>query len=180
MLAPARSRLTSAAAPFLHELHEQTRATVHLGVCSPAGPLYLDKVSRHGGPAPFTRPGSHFPVHSTALGKVLAAFADGGEELLAGSACGRFTKRTVTSRRELARELEAVRDHHVGYDREETVPGISCVGMPVFDHAGECLAAISVCLPTVQLDERRSVTALRRAARNIGRAYGDARLVRPV
>jgi DNA-binding IclR family transcriptional regulator len=180
MLAPARYRLTSAAAPFLHEVHERTRATVHLGVCSPAGPLYLDKVSRYGGPASFTRPGSHFPVHSTALGKVLAAFADDGGELLARSGCPRFTQRTVTSRRELARELDSVRENHVSYDREETVPGISCVGMPVFDHSGECLAAISACAPTVRLDERRSVAALRRAAQNIRRAYGDASLTRPV
>lgn len=179
MLAPTRYRLTSAAAPFLHELHEQTRATVHLGVCSPTGPLYLDKVSRYGGPAPYTRPGSHFPMHSTALGKSLAAFTDAHEELLAESGYRRFTQRTVTSPRELAREIDSVRADQISHDREETVPGISCVGIPVFDQFGQCLAAISICAPTVRLDERRSVTALRRAAQNIGRVYGDPGMARP-
>jgi IclR family acetate operon transcriptional repressor len=179
LLAPSRYRLTSAAAPFLHELYEQTRATVHLGVCSPTGPIYLDKVSRYGGPASFTRPGSHFPMHSTALGKSLAAFTDAHEDLLAEPAYRRYTQRTVTSPRDLARELDAVRSDQVSHDREETVPGISCVGMPVFDQFGHCLAAISVCAPTVRLDERRSVTALRRAVQNIGRVYGDPASARP-
>jgi DNA-binding IclR family transcriptional regulator len=179
LLAPSRYRLTTAAAPFLHELYEQTRATVHLGVCSETGPIYLDKVSRYGGPASFTRPGSHFPMHSTALGKSLAAFTDAHEDLLAESAYRRYTQRTVTSPRELARELDAVRSDQLSHDREETVPGISCVGMPVFDQFGHCLAAISVCAPTVRLEERRAVTALRRAAQNIGRVYGDPASARP-
>jgi IclR family transcriptional regulator, acetate operon repressor len=180
MLAPARYRLTTAAAPFLHELHEQTRATVHLGVCSPSGPLYLDKVSRYGGPASFTRPGSHFPMHSTALGKSLAAFTSAaGDDLLAESGYRRLTPRTVTSPQALARELAAVRADQLSHDREETVRGISCIAVPVFDHFGHCLAAISVCTPTVRLDERRTTTALRRAAQNVGRVYGDPGATRP-
>jgi len=180
LLAPTRYRLTSAAAPFLHELHEQTRGTVHLGVCSPAGPLYLDKVSRYGGPASFTRPGSHFPMHSTALGKSLAAFTDDAhEQLLAEAGYRRYTMRTMTTPRLLARELGEVRAEQISRDREETVPGISCVGVPVFDHFGLCVGAISVCAPTVRLDERRTLTALRRAAQNIGRAYGDRGVAQP-
>jgi IclR family acetate operon transcriptional repressor len=175
MLAPMRHRLTIAATPFLHELHEQTRATVHLGVSSPGGPLYLDKISHYGGPASFTRPGSHFPIHSTAVGKSLVAFSDeAGATVLAQRRYKRFTHRTLTVPGLLQRELDTVRSEQLSRDSEETVPGLSCVGAPVFDHFGVCVAAISVCAPTAQLNERRAASAVRRAAVNIGRAYSSS------
>ena len=175
MLAPIRYRLTVAATPFLHELHEQTRATVHLGVASSAGPLYLEKISHYGGPASFTRPGSHFPSHSTALGKSLAAFSDEmGQTLLAQPRYHRYTVRTLTAPRLLEHELDTVRFDQLSRDSEETVPGLSCVGAPVFNHFGVCVAAISVCAPTGQLNDRRVTSAVRRAAQNIGRAYSNS------
>jgi DNA-binding IclR family transcriptional regulator len=180
LLAPARYRLTSAAAPFVHELYERTRATVHLGAFSSAWPLYLDKVSSHGGPAPFTRPGSRFPMHSTALGKSLAAFsADASEELLAEDRYPRYTQRTVTTPLALSRELDEVRAEQASYDREETVTGVSCVAVPVFDHYGRCIAALSVCDSTVRLHERRTLTALRIAADSIRRVYTDPQAAGP-
>jgi DNA-binding IclR family transcriptional regulator len=175
MLAPMRYRLTLAAGPFLHELHEQTRATVHLAVLSADGPLYMEKISHYSGPAGFTRPGSHFPSHSTALGKSLTAFTpEANEALLAQPRYKRFTPRTMIAPAPLARELDAIRSEQLSHDREETVPGLSCVAAPVFDHFGVCVAAISVCAPTSQLNERRAESSVRRAAVNIGRAYTNA------
>jgi DNA-binding IclR family transcriptional regulator len=119
-------------------------------------------------------------MHSTALGKSLAAFSDAaGEDLLDEGTFKRYTSRTMTTSSVLARELDGVRGEQMSHDREETVPGISCLAVPIFDHFGMCIASISLCAPTVRLNERRSVAALRRAAQNIGRAYNDPGMVRP-
>jgi DNA-binding IclR family transcriptional regulator len=172
MLAPSRFRLMSAAAPFLHELHERTRGTVHLAVSSPGGPLYLDKVSHHGGAAVLTRPGSHFPAHSTALGKCLLAFSDESRnEILRQPGYRRYTQRTLVLPQQLAKDLARVRAEQLGRDQEETVPGLSCIGAPILNRNGVCIAAMSVCVPTVQLNERLMSGAVRRAALGIGRSY---------
>ncbi len=173
MLSPARARLLAASTPFIHELHEQTRATAHLGVLSPMGPLYLDKVGGNSSPALFTRPGSTFPTHSTALGKCLLAMTpDATADVANTSALRRFTQRTLVTPQQLTMELSRIREEHLGHDREETLDGISCIGAPVLNHSGLCVAAISVCTPTGRLNERRTAQLVQRAASNIERALG--------
>ena len=171
LLSPSRSALTGVAKPFLHELHEQTRMAVHLGVHTPTGGLYLDKVHRCGGLSLTTKPGRHFPVHSTALGKSLLAFIESAAQpVLDRGRLPRFTPRTLTNSDQLAKELESARADHLTYDREETVPGVSCIAAPVIDKFGVCIAAISVCGPSSQLNELRSASALRRTARDVAAA----------
>src|SRR6478609_8000916 len=45
LLAPSSSTLREAAAPFLHDIHAATRATVHLGVRDGLTVLYLERLS---------------------------------------------------------------------------------------------------------------------------------------
>src|SRR4051794_22459972 len=45
MLAPVQTGLRDLAAPFLHDIHAATRATVHLAVRDGTEVLYLDRVS---------------------------------------------------------------------------------------------------------------------------------------
>ncbi len=171
LLAPSRARIRSAASPFLHELHELTRATVHLGIWSANGALYLDKVSRYRGPWLPTRPGSSFPVHSTAVGKCLLAFSAAARLDSLTRRLKRFTPRTLTQPPALIRELTAIVERGVARDNEETIPGISCVGAPIVDRLGECVAAISVCAPTSQLRAPAVEAAVARMANQIARAY---------
>jgi DNA-binding IclR family transcriptional regulator len=171
LLAPSRARIRSAASPFLHELHELTRATVHLGIWSANGALYLDKVSRYRAPWLPTRPGSSLPAHSTALGKCLLAFSAGIQLDGFMRRLKRFTPRTITQPQALTRELTAIVERGAARDREETIPGISCVGAPIVDRLGVCVAAISVSAPTSQLRSQGIEAAVVRMANHIARGY---------
>ncbi len=173
MLSPARARLMAASTPFIHELHEQTHATVHLGILAASGPLCLDKIGGYAGPALFTRPGSSFPAHSTALGKCLLAMdRDASRAVLGGPALRRYTQRTMVAPRHLAAELVRVKEEHLGHDSEETVDGITCVAAPILDRFGECVAAISVSAPTSRIRQRPTTVLVQRAADNVERALG--------
>lgn len=87
--------------------------------------------------------------HAAANGKVLLAF---GELALPESGeLERFTPRTVTSRRQLARELLVVRQRGYATAVSELEEGLSAVAAPVFDGNGRCVAALSVSGPEFRL-----------------------------
>jgi DNA-binding IclR family transcriptional regulator len=121
--------------------------------------------------------GQRGPVSASAGGKALMAFAPKAEReaWLASDALRRVTPHSVTDPAALRRELAAVARGGIAYSREEMVPGIVAMGLPVFDAAGAPCAGLSVGVPTVRFDkarEARVAEALRAAAAEISAAMG--------
>jgi IclR family acetate operon transcriptional repressor len=54
------------------------------------------------------------------------------------------TAATITELEPLLRELTLVRTRQYAVDDEEDNEGVLCVGAPVYDHRGTCVAAISL------------------------------------
>ncbi|MEZ5194619.1 MAG: IclR family transcriptional regulator [Nocardioides sp.] len=75
MLASVERTLLEVATPFLEDLYERTHETVHLGVREGAEVVYVAKVTGHRQVKAPSRIGGRMPVHSTAVGKALLAFA---------------------------------------------------------------------------------------------------------
>lgn len=86
------------------------------------------------------------PLHATAGGKAILACAPGPrrDRLLDGVDLSAHTEKTITDRGELERELRAVRDRRVAFDREEYVDGVQCVASPVVNGDGDPVGAVSV------------------------------------
>ena len=175
LLAPTRSRLLTAAEPYLQQLREVTRATVHLAGWSGNVPICLDKISQPGDHLPPSRPGSTIPLHASALGKTLLAFSTGRVfEAARDHSLRRFTPYTLTGLGPLMRDIASIKDSRIGRDNEEAAPGISCIATPILDQHGECLATISVGMPTPRLRVRAMEQSLLRAAESIARAHNQA------
>ncbi|WP_051054128.1 IclR family transcriptional regulator C-terminal domain-containing protein [Frankia sp. QA3] len=116
--------------PHLLELHRLTDEAVHLGVLRDQGVLCVERLHGHrSAPLP-VQVGGILPVHATALGKVLLAFAD---EALGDRAdqLVRSTNRTILASRALDGELEDVRSLGFAVDRGEFRPNIGCLAAPV-------------------------------------------------
>ena len=175
LLAPTRSRLLAAAEPYLQQLREATRATVHLAGWSGTVPICLDKISQPGDRLIQSRPGSTIPLHASALGKTLLAFST-GRQLAAprDHSLRRFTPYTLTGIGPLTRDIESIKESRIGRDNEEALPGISCIATPIVDRHGECVATISIGMPTPRLRVRPMEQALLRAAESITRAHNQA------
>lgn len=97
-----------------------------------------------------SRVGLRLPAHCSACGKLLLAFRPGDEvrKSFDHIELTRFTPATITDLERLQRELADARLRGVAFDREEIVPGLSCVAAPIIDESGDVIAAISLSVPT--------------------------------
>ncbi len=98
--------------------------------------------------------GSRVPVHTSAMGKAILAWAhDPAQEVDGLDELGRATTRTLTSRAALKRELQRARELGYAVNDEERNIGVRAVGAPVLDQHGHAFAAISVQGPTVRITD---------------------------
>lgn len=129
------------------------------------------------------RVGLRIPAHCSACGKVLLASRPWSEvERMFGEVeLVKLTPSTIGDPAALRNELVRVRERGLAYDREEIVPGLSCVAAPIRDDAGRIIAAISVSVPTYRFlgeeaaFERLISDAGRRISRRLG--YDEAGVV---
>jgi DNA-binding IclR family transcriptional regulator len=106
--------------------------------------FYLEKVHNHEIDVP-TRVGQREPLHCTAAGKVLLAYAPRAviERYVTGP-LARFTAHTLIEPRRLLGELDRIRETGIACDREEFCLGMASTAARVRNHTGKIVAAISV------------------------------------
>lgn len=154
----ARSALGRAAAPVLDRLAVRCRQTVNLAILDRDQVLYIAKRES---PEPLSltvEVGRRLPVHCTALGKALLAFRPVEEVrrlLHRKKRLRRLTPNTITDPGEFFAHLEEVRHTGVALDREELVPVIRCIAVPILDFTGYACAAVSISALASTLTEDR-------------------------
>ncbi len=162
----------------LRRLSERLGETVNLGVLHGGEVMYVERVEAAWPLRMELKPGSRVPIHCTAIGKLLLAFAprEVRERLLAAASLEPRTGSTITSRARLEEELAATRTRGHSEDDEEFLAGVCCVAVPVRDARGKVLAGLAVSAPTARLPLGRArghIEELKAAAREVG-AYLDA------
>jgi DNA-binding IclR family transcriptional regulator len=117
-------------------------------------------------------------AHATAFGKILLSRMDDAEvaDYLGRHGMRALTDRTLGTPEDLRRELGRVRAEGVAVEREEFVPGASCLAAPVVDSAGRTLGSVAVSLRPSDFERRHRAIApvLRDAADRVGRALRAA------
>ncbi|MGW1102305.1 IclR family transcriptional regulator [Streptomyces sp. NPDC002540] len=138
------------AAPELADLAERTGATADLALRS--GPHAV--IVAGGSVTP--RTGLRRPLHSTALGKVLLAWArpgEGGPSSLPPLPA--FTDRTIVEPAALEAELAKVRSDRYALNDGESAYGVRTLAVPVLDGSGYARFALAVrATPSVITDAR--------------------------
>jgi IclR family acetate operon transcriptional repressor len=171
-LVPRQRDLLDIAAPFLADLFEATRETVHLAVPDGTDVVYVQKLTVSGSPDIPSRLGGRMPAYCTGVGKALLAFSP-PERLAAVVAAGlqRRTPRTVIAPGLLHSELDTIRRRGVAEEHEESAVGIACVAAPVLGADGHAVAALSITGWSHRLNAQRLAPAVRTAALGISRAF---------
>ncbi|MCX7855624.1 MAG: IclR family transcriptional regulator [Anaerolineae bacterium] len=173
--AHAGLHLPSLARPYLEELSEATRETVHLGVLDGAQVVYIDKVPGKRELQMASYIGARVPAQCTALGKALVSTLPPEERLRAFVPGLRRTERTIAEADRFLEEIERVARQGYALDLEENEPGIRCVAAPIRDGAGRGVAAVSISSAVVYLTEERIrelIPLVQETARRISRELG--------
>ncbi len=148
--------LRTAVRPSLEALQRDTGHVTTLGVRNDDTGVYVDKIE----PNDFrirlhSEVGKTFPLHCTAMGKVLLAHAASADlRRITNRQLEAFTKHTITNRRALRAELKRVRDDGYALDREEITRALMCVAAPIYDVHGEVSGALSCTFPSYISDDR--------------------------
>lgn len=154
---PVRLDLVPQARPVLDDLAARLGETVNLAVIREH---YAVNVAEARGPAAISAQtwlGQLTPLHATSSGKVLLAHLDDlqRDEVLRAAGLPRLTKATLTSRAALDAELEQARQHGYATTLEEYEEGLNAVAVPVRDHTGTVVAAVSASGPAYRLGPER-------------------------
>lgn len=169
MRASVERTLLEVATPFLEDLYERTHETVHLGVREGSAVIYVAKFGGHRQVASPSRIGGRMPVHATAIGKALLAWAPEEDRIAVLSGpLERFTPRTVTAPGRLRQQLDRVKETGVAFEYEEGRPGLVCVAAPVLDADDRPVAAISVAGAVTRFRPADHVASVHAAAAGIG------------
>jgi DNA-binding IclR family transcriptional regulator len=138
--------------PYVSALAEQIGEAAHTAVAFGGKALMIDDVEAEGSMLRVVgQTGRMIPLHCTAVGKGLLAFA----ELPLPDELSRWTERTIVTPEQLQQHLETVRAQGYAFDDEEYEPGIRCLAAPVFNFMGLAIAVIGVSGPTVRVTQER-------------------------
>jgi len=151
--------LRKEAEPFLRDLAERTKETVHLVFLDRNEIVYIDKVETEqnsSGLKMASRVGLRNPAHSSAVGKVLLAhFLE--EELknfIKEKGLAKRTENTIIDPTQLKDHLKLVRAQGYAIDDEENEKGIRCVAAPIYNEVGKTVAAISISGPAFRITKK--------------------------
>jgi DNA-binding IclR family transcriptional regulator len=157
----------------------QTRAAVRVGVLHWPDVVVVHHVFRPDTAFQVLEVGAQLPVHASALGKAILAYAtDEVLQDLLGEPLTKLTAKTLAPKA-LQDELADVRERGIARERDEAVLGESSVAAPIFDHAGLAVGAIGIVGDTERIlprgPARGTVAAVIEAARGVSRELGARR-----
>jgi DNA-binding IclR family transcriptional regulator len=137
----------------MNEIAAALNETVQLARLDGTENVYLAKVDSTHPLRLQSEVGIRLSAHATGLGKVLlAALTDEEVRRRFGTRpLARMTRNTITSAGALIKELGRIRSSGFAIDNEEYTPGLFCLAVPVYDHAGATVAALSISVPLMRL-----------------------------
>ena len=123
--------------------------------------------------------GKALPLHCSAAGKVLLAYLEPQEigAIIDTYGLKRFTANTITNKKRLLAELEAVKSNGYGQSRNEYGKDAAALAFPVFNGHGTVVAALSIQTTISRLNEAsqgRFVAEGIKASREISRFLPEA------
>lgn len=143
------------AAPHLLNLRADTRETVHLAVLDRMDVIYIDKLDAiHAIGLMSSQVGRRKPAYCTGVGKALLAHQDFEAVRQHYQQVGmpQLTSTTITTVDRLLTELASIRARGYALDPGENEAEVRCVAVPIFDAAGQSVAALSVSGPAMRMD----------------------------
>jgi len=173
-----RMPLRETAHPFLVELNDDTRMTVHLCVLDRQDVVYIDKIESHRTLPIMSRIGSRAPAYCTGVGKALLSGlpTDQVVSLLREATLERRTPNTITDPLQLLEEIKTTAERGYAIDNGEHEEGIKCFAAPIKEYGGDVVGAVSLTGLKREFDSseesEKMIATVTKTATEISRALG--------
>lgn len=169
--------LVDRALPYMEGVRDELDETVQLAVLDGRDVVYVGRVDGSQRLVTSYSVGGRVGAHASSGGKALLSLLPVAEidRRFGPAALERYTPATIKSTRQLKAALAEARSRGYGVDEEEYTVGVRCLGVPVFDHNGSPVAALSVSVPIVRFDskrQKRALAVLTEAAQSLSQALG--------
>ena len=130
---------------LLEDLARQTGDSAALSVLDGVDIVYIARASVRTLLRLEAHVGSRFPAYPTSMGRVLLAglSPEGLHRYFVGATFRELTEHTVTERSKLTRRIEECRRAGYAAVADELAYGVVAVAVPVFDEAGNVVAALN-------------------------------------
>lgn len=139
-------KLPEISKPYIEQLRDELGVSCHLSILDGHEVVYVGSAPARGVSAINVNIGLRLPAHATANGKLLLAFEprERLNQIFYGSELKPFTERTQTLKADFQQELDSIRERGYAMTKGEFQNGIWSVAAPIFDRAGEVIAAINI------------------------------------
>ena len=138
--------------PYMDKISEECNETVYLAFPSDTDVVYVEGSYPRGMFSTRSIVGVRVKMYCTGVGKAILAYS--GEDSLQAvldDGLKPFTPFTLTKETELRDELDVTRERGYAIDNMEHEHGIRCVGVPVHNHSGQLIGAMSISGPSLRM-----------------------------
>lgn len=165
-------RIRTARQAILKRLSREIGETCNIALPDRDAMIYLERVETEWPLRIQLPPGTRVPFHATAAGKMyLSTLAPNHlKRYLNAASLTAHTDNTLTDRDALLNELDAISRNGYSLDREEFMPDMIALAVPIMESNDRLMATLSFHAPTQRFDVVRAVTyldVLRDAAREL-------------
>ncbi len=162
------------AKPFIQHISYETGEAVFLSILDRGEVITLDRADNRTGLRASAEMGCRLPVHCTSQGKLFLALMPEAEReaILKRTELCSYTPHTLTTRGELDKEFQLIRQQGYAVENGEYKMGLRSVAAPIFDEQGRVRYAIGIIGMFRQLElERfnRAIAVVRETAEKISR-----------
>lgn len=168
--ASRRRSVREVALPFMADLREATRQTIHLAILDGTDVVYVEILRTRNAPRFPSAVGRRLPARVTGVGKALLAGSSSDViEAVITAGLTRVGPRTITAPALLLGQLKRISSTGIAYEHEESAPGVACVASAVHVGDGPPVAALSASGWIGKVDIRRVAPAVHTTALSIAR-----------
>jgi DNA-binding IclR family transcriptional regulator len=139
--------LKSIVMPHIKELNQKTNELIVIHVLEGDGRNNIAYIeSNHPVRRVMGTEGSPGPLHAGAPGKLLLAYLpdDIIDQILKRTGLPRFTDNTITSKKDLLKEIKDIRERGIATSNGEHIELLSTAAAPIRNYTGQVVAALSI------------------------------------
>jgi DNA-binding IclR family transcriptional regulator len=166
---------------YLKELHTKTGESISIHIRVGDQTVCLDRIDSKYEVKRVFRVGEHHPIQAGSAGKCFLAYLSDNEidQIIKRTGLPRYTDQTITSKKELKKEIAKIRKEGFAMSFAEKVNLCAMVSAPIRRYGGEVIAVINILWVTDSPDPKtidNYSNLVKEAAKNASREMGYFKL----